>query len=52
MLELSDVKQFGKLFQINEALYGDSKYENNVIKKILASINFILSTKRFEGQMI
>ena len=30
-------------------LYGDSKYENNVNKKILlASINFILSTKRCE----
>ena len=34
-------------------LYGDSKYENNVNKKILlASINFILSTKRFEGQLM
>ena len=32
-------------------LYCDSKYENNVNKKILASINFILSTKRFEGQL-
>ena len=26
-------------------LYGDSKYENNANKNILASINFILSTK-------
>ena len=34
-------------------LYGDSKYENNVDKKILlASINFILSTKRFEGHLM
>ena len=34
-------------------LYGDSKYENKVNKKILlASINFVLSTKRFEGQLI
>ena len=34
-------------------LYGDSKYENNVNKKILlASINFILSTKRFEGHLM
>ena len=34
-------------------LYGDSKYENKVNKKILlASINFFLSTKRFEGQLM
>ena len=34
-------------------LYGDSKYENNVNKKIiLASINFILSAKRLEGQLM
>ena len=34
-------------------LYGDSKYENNVNKKILlASINFILSAKRFEGHLM
>ena len=34
-------------------LYGHSKYENNVNKKILlASINFILSTKRFEGHLM
>ena len=34
-------------------LYGDSKYENKVNKKILlASINFVLSTKRFEGQLM
>ena len=34
-------------------LYGDSKFENKVNKKILlASINFVLSTKRFEGQLI
>ena len=34
-------------------LYGDSKYENNVNKKVLlASINFILSTKRFEGHLM
>ena len=34
-------------------LYGDSKYENNVNKKIsLASISFILSTKRFAGQLM
>ena len=32
-------------------LYGGSEYENDVNKKILASINFILSTKRFEGQL-
>ena len=34
-------------------LYGDSKYENNVTKKILlASINFILSAKRFEDHLM
>ena len=34
-------------------LYGESKYENNVNKKILlASINTVLSTKRFEGQLM
>ena len=34
-------------------LYGDRKYENNVNKKILASINFILSTtKQFEGHLM
>ena len=33
-------------------LYGDSKFENKVNKKmLLASINFVLSTKRFEGQL-
>ena len=32
-------------------LYGDSKYENNVNKKI-ASINFILSTNQFEGHLM
>ena len=33
-------------------LYGDSKYEKKVNKKILlASINFFLSTMRFEGQL-
>ena len=34
-------------------LYGDSKYENKVNKKtLLASINAVLSTKRFEGQLM
>ena len=34
-------------------LYGDSKFENKVNQKILLpSINFVLSTKRFEGQLI
>ena len=34
-------------------LYGESKYENKVNKKILlASINFVLSTKGFEGQLM
>ena len=34
-------------------LYGDSKYENNVNKNILlASINFILSSKRFEDHLM
>ena len=34
-------------------LYGDSKFKNKVNKKILlASKNFIFSTKRFEGQLI
>ena len=33
-------------------LYGDSKFENKVNKKILASINFVVSTKRFEGQLM
>ena len=34
-------------------LYGDSKFENKVNKKILlASVNFVLSTKRFEGQLM
>ena len=31
-------------------LYGDSKYENKLNKKIsVASIYFVVSTKRFEG---
>ena len=34
-------------------LYVDSKFKNKVNKKILlASINFVLFTKRFEGQLI
>ena len=34
-------------------LYGDTKFEKKVNKKILfASINVVLSTKRFEGQLI
>ena len=34
-------------------LYGDSKCENKVNKNVLlASINFVLSTKRFEGQLM
>ena len=34
-------------------LYGDSKYENNANKKILlASMNFIPSTKQLEGQLM
>ena len=34
-------------------LYGDSKYENDVNKNILlASINFILSAKQFEGHLM
>ena len=34
-------------------LYDDSKYENKVNKNILlASMNFVLSTKRFEGQLM
>ena len=34
-------------------LYDDSKFKNKVNKKILlASKNFILSTKQFEGQLI
>ena len=34
-------------------LYGDSKFENKVNKNVLlASINFVLSTKRFEGQFM
>ena len=34
-------------------LYGDSKYENKVNKNILlASVNFVLSTRRFEDQLM
>ena len=34
-------------------LHGDSKYENKVNKKVLlASINFVLSIMRFEGQLM
>ena len=34
-------------------LYGDSKYGNKINKKmLLASINFVLSTKRFEDQLM
>ena len=34
-------------------LFGDSKYENKVNKNILlASINFVLSSKRSEGQLM
>ena len=34
-------------------LYDDSKYENNASKnKLFTFINSILSTKRFEGQLM
>ena len=34
-------------------LYGDSKYKNKANKNILlTSINFVLSRKRFKGQLI
>ena len=34
-------------------LYGDSKYENKVNKNILlASVNFVLSSRRFEDQLM
>ena len=42
-----------EIFLTKLLLHGDSKYKNNVNKKILlASINFILSSKRFEGQLM
>ena len=48
----SKILNLDEISVTNLLLYGDSKYENNVNKKILlASINFILSTKRFAGQL-
>ena len=43
-----DEKSFTKLF-----LYGDGKYDSKTNKTIiLASINFISSSKRFDGQLM
>ena len=49
----SSILNLDEIFLTKLLLYGDSKFENKVNKKILlASINFALSTKRFEGQLI
>ena len=43
-----DEKSFTKLF-----LYGDHRYNNKTNKSIiLVSINFIYSSKRFDGQLM
>ena len=53
MNELRKIDSSILISLIKWLLYGDSKFENKVNKKIfLASINFVLSTKRFEGQLI
>ena len=52
-LDSPDVLNLDKISLTKLLLCGDSEYENNVNKKILlAFINFILSTKRFEGQLM
>ena len=49
----SRILNLDEIFLTKLLLYGDSKFENKVHKKILlTSINFVLSTKRFEGQLI
>ena len=49
----SNILNLDKISLTKLLLYGGSKYENKVNKKImLASINFLLSTKRFEGQLM
>ena len=49
----SDILNLDKISLTKLLLYGDSKYENKINKKILlASINFVLSTKQFEGQLL
>ena len=56
---MNELRQLGSsILNLDETLtklllYGDSKFENKVNKKILlAFINFVLSTKRFEGQLM
>ena len=49
----SNILNLDKISLTKFLLYGDSKYENKVNKKILlASVNFLLSTKEFEGQLM
>ena len=49
----SNILNLDEIFLTKLLLYGASKYENKVNKNILlASINFVLSTKRFEGQLM
>ena len=49
----SNILNLDEISLMKLLLHGDSKYENNLNKKILlASINFILSTKQFEGQLM
>ena len=48
----SNILNLDEISLTNLLLYSDNKYENKVNKKILASINFILSTKRFQGPLM
>ena len=49
----SKILNLDKISLTELLLYDDNKYENKVNKNtLLASINSVLSTKRFEGQLI
>ena len=49
----SSIVNLDKMSLTKLLLYGDRKFEDKVNKKILlASINFVLSIKQFEGQLI
>ena len=48
----SSILKLDEISSTKLLLYGGSKYENKVNKKILlTSINLVVSTKRFEGQL-
>ena len=49
----SNILNLDDTYSTKLLLHGDNKYENKVNKKILlASVNFILSTKGFEDQLM